>query len=68
MQVAQPLYDLVKDENALGTGVDPDFFGDEPFLLAQRNPEVPVYVGSSRVVTAQLAEARDHPDVLVLDD
>ena len=48
--------------------VDPDFFGDEPFLLAQRNPEVPVYVGSSRVVTAQLAEARDHPDVLVLDD
>jgi hypothetical protein len=27
MQVAQPLYDLVKDENALGTGVDPDFFG-----------------------------------------
>jgi len=48
--------------------VDPEFFGDEPFLLAQRNPEVPVYVGSSRVVTAQLAEARDHPDVLVLDD
>ena len=48
--------------------VDPDFFGDEPFLLAQRNPEVPVYVGSSRVVTAHLAEARDRPDVLVLDD
>ena len=48
--------------------VDPDFFGDEPFLLAQRNPEIPVYVGSSRVKTAHLAEAQDHPDVLVLDD
>jgi len=47
---------------------DPDFFGDEPFLLAQRNPKVPVYVGSSRVETAHLAEAQDHPDVLVLDD
>jgi len=48
--------------------IDPAFFGDEPYLLAQRNPEVPVYVGSSRFITAGLAEKQDHPDILLLDD
>ena len=48
--------------------IDPAFFGDEPYLLAQRNPEVPVYVGSSRFITADLAEKQDHPDILLLDD
>ena len=48
--------------------IDPDIIGDEPFLLALRNPEVPVYVGSSRITAAHSAEIRDHPDVLILDD
>ena len=48
--------------------IDPAFFGDEPYLLAQRNPKVPVYVGSSRIITACLAEKKDHPDILLLDD
>ena len=48
--------------------VDPAFFGDEPYLLAQWNPEVPVYVGTSRIITAGLAEKYDHPDILLLDD
>jgi len=48
--------------------IDPAFFGDEPYLLAQRNPEVPIYVGSSRFITAGLAEKQDHPDILLLDD
>ena len=48
--------------------IDPTFFGDEPYLLAQRNPMVPVYVGSSRFVTADLAVRQDHPDILLLDD
>ena len=48
--------------------IDPAFFGDEPYLLAQRNQEVPVYVGGSRFITANLAEKQDHPDVLLLDD
>ncbi|MBC8257741.1 MAG: tetraacyldisaccharide 4'-kinase [SAR324 cluster bacterium] len=48
--------------------IDPRFFGDEAFLLAQRNPEVPVYVGSSRTSTSKMAEELDQPDVLVLDD
>ena len=48
--------------------IDPAFFGDEPYLLAQSNPEVPVYVGGSRFITADLAEKQDHPDILLLDD
>ena len=48
--------------------IDPAFFGDEPYLLAMRNPEVPVYVGSSRTITAHSAEENDNPDVLILDD
>jgi len=48
--------------------IDPDIIGDEPFLLALQNPEVPVYVCSSRVNAAHSAEIRDHPDVLILDD
>ena len=48
--------------------IDPDIIGDEPFLLALRNPEVPVYVCSSRINAAHSAEIRDHPDVLILDD
>ena len=47
---------------------DPDLFGDEPFMLAMRNPEVPVYVDSSRIAAADKAEKHDNPDVLVLDD
>ena len=47
---------------------DPDLFGDEPYMLAMRNPEVPVYVDSSRIAAADTAEKQDNPDVLVLDD
>ncbi len=47
---------------------DPEFFGDEPYMLAVRNPEVPVYVNSSRIAAADSAEKKDNPDVLVLDD
>ena len=47
---------------------DPDLFGDEPYMLAMRNPEVPIYVDSSRIAAADSAEKNDNPDVLVLDD
>ena len=47
---------------------DHDLFGDEPYMLAMRNPEVPVYVDSSRIAAADSAEKNDNPDVLVLDD
>tara|TARA_Y100001970_G_C14254079_1_gene873870 strand:- start:11 stop:1066 length:1056 start_codon:yes stop_codon:yes gene_type:complete len=48
--------------------IDPSFFGDEPYLLAQRNPKVPVFVGNSRVKTSKIAEKKDNPDVIILDD
>lgn len=47
---------------------DPDLFGDEAYMLAMRNPEIPVYVDSSRIAAAYSAEKNDNPDVLVLDD
>ena len=43
-------------------------FGDEPFLLALNNPNVPIFVGNSRIKTAHLAEKLDKPDVILLDD
>ncbi len=48
--------------------VDHRDFGDEPYLLAMRNPEVPVHVNNSRIAAAYSAETQDYPDVLILDD
>lgn len=42
--------------------------GDEPCMLALRNPALPVYVGKDRVAAGRLAEILDAPDVIVLDD
>lgn len=42
--------------------------GDEPVLLAQRLPGVPVWVGSDRRVTAREAVEQCGAQVLVLDD
>jgi tetraacyldisaccharide 4'-kinase len=51
-----------------GMQADPAALGDEPSLLAQRNPAVPVYVGADRFDAARLAEVLDHPDIFILDD
>ena len=51
-----------------GKKIDLSHFGDEPFLLALRNPKVPVFVGNSRVKLAKLAKNKDRPDVIILDD
>ncbi|MBF0287175.1 MAG: tetraacyldisaccharide 4'-kinase [SAR324 cluster bacterium] len=51
---------------ALPTG--PISLGDEPYLLASMNPNVPVYVGRDRTIAAQLATILDSPDILILDD
>ncbi len=42
--------------------------GDEPFLLAQNFPGVPVVVSENRVVGAQYLEDNFTPDVIILDD
>lgn len=42
--------------------------GDEPLLLAESLPGVPVLVGPQRVVVGRAAVARFQADILVLDD
>ncbi|MGZ6470750.1 MAG: tetraacyldisaccharide 4'-kinase [Bdellovibrio sp.] len=44
------------------------YFGDEPVLLAQSNPQVSVFVGPSKWQTARYAMVQEKPDVLVVDD
>ncbi|MBO9666924.1 MAG: tetraacyldisaccharide 4'-kinase [Bdellovibrio sp.] len=44
------------------------YYGDEPVLLAQANPDVRVYVGDSKWRTAQFAVSHGQYDVLIVDD
>jgi tetraacyldisaccharide 4'-kinase len=47
--------------------MSPQECGDEPYLLAIRNPEVPVYVARERALGVQAAE-QDGAQLLLLDD
>ena len=42
--------------------------GDEPYLLAQKHPNVPVYVGRQRSQSARLCELWESVQMLLLDD
>lgn len=44
------------------------YFGDEPVLLAQANPQVSVFVGPSKWQTARHAVSQDSFDLLIVDD
>lgn len=44
------------------------YFGDEPVLLAQRNPQVSVFVGPSKWQTARYAVSENNFDLLIIDD
>ncbi|MGZ3772641.1 MAG: tetraacyldisaccharide 4'-kinase [Pseudobdellovibrionaceae bacterium] len=44
------------------------YFGDEPTLLAQENPQVAVFVGPKKWQTAQYAVNQDQFDLLIVDD
>lgn len=46
----------------------PEAVGDEPYLLAQRHPDVAVYACASRSLAGRLAHVWDAPECLVLDD
>ena len=48
--------------------VDPVLFGDEPSMLAKKNPDIPVYVSKSRLDAAKKAKEWDDPGLLILDD
>lgn len=44
------------------------FFGDEPSLLATKNPNTPIYVGPSKSETARLLYKQEKIDCLLIDD
>ncbi|HKI98625.1 MAG TPA: tetraacyldisaccharide 4'-kinase [bacterium] len=60
--------DVLRVRAAEGPAPDPVAMGDEPALLARRNPEVPVYVARRRTLAARLAALVDRPGLIVLDD
>ncbi len=57
---------VVSDETRIAQG--PESLGDEPCLIADRLPGVPVYVSPDRAAAGRYALKTDRPDVLVLDD
>ena len=46
----------------------PDVSGDEPFLLAKRNPQIPVFIARKRANAIKEIERTFCADVIVLDD
>lgn len=44
------------------------YYGDEASLIAQKLPDVPVYVGSSKLHTCLEVEKEISPDVIIIDD
>ena len=48
--------------------IDPKIFGDEPSLLAENNPNTPIYISPFRNLSAREAIQRDKVDLLLLDD
>jgi tetraacyldisaccharide 4'-kinase len=46
----------------------PEEAGDEAFMMAQSLPEVPVIIGSDRVITGRYAYENFDTDILLLDD
>jgi len=57
---------LVSDGHDLLMG--PDESGDEPLLIAESVPDVPVIIGKERALSGKLAVERFDVDVLILDD
>ncbi|KIH75876.1 hypothetical protein GFER_14265 [Geoalkalibacter ferrihydriticus DSM 17813] len=60
--------DAVVVSRGSGPLVDPALCGDEPFLLARRNPEALVVVAPKRSLGARLAVEKLGAQILVLDD
>ena len=44
------------------------FYGDEAFLLAQKFPQIPVWTGPKKYITAQMAVQQDKPNLVIVDD
>ena len=59
---------LIRLRGAEPSRADPLAVGDEPFWLAMRNPELPIYIARQRYRAGRLAEATEPPDLFLLDD
>jgi tetraacyldisaccharide 4'-kinase len=44
------------------------FYGDEPYMLAEKFPDVPVFTGPLKYFTAQVACRDQNVDLLIIDD
>ncbi|MDH5752919.1 MAG: tetraacyldisaccharide 4'-kinase [Deltaproteobacteria bacterium] len=60
--------DLIRLKLSEGAGARPEHTGDEPAMLARRNPEIPFYIGASRVRASRLALVWDDPGLFIMDD
>jgi len=61
-------YLVVRDDGPGGPIADPSVSGDEPYLIAEHLPGVPVVVGRMRIRPARAAIDLFGCDVIVLDD
>jgi len=59
-------YKIVSDGKKITAS--PSESGDEPYLLAYRNPGTPVIVSAKRYIAGKIAEKMFSPDVIILDD
>ena len=46
----------------------PAYYGDEPFLLKERNPQVPIFVGANKLQIAEYASRQGGFDFIIVDD
>ena len=59
-------WDCVSD--GMGPKLSPQEVGDEPWLMASKYPQIPVYVGSNRYQVAQEVMRQSPVDIFLLDD
>ncbi len=45
-----------------------ELYGDEPSLIAQKFPQVPVFVGPNKLQTCIEVEKQENPDIILIDD
>ncbi len=61
-------YLVVGDGSSSAPLVGPDACGDEPYLIAERLPDIPVIVGRKRIYPVKAAEELFGCNIVVLDD
>lgn len=50
------------------TGKGANYYGDEPFMLARRYPQVPIYLAAKRIEAARRLEKNEAVDLIIADD